>query len=35
VISVEDLDDDQKLVVRFSSVGQKTLRAKYAKLELA
>jgi DNA helicase-2/ATP-dependent DNA helicase PcrA len=35
VISVEDLDDDQKLVVRFSSVGQKTLRAKYAKLEIA
>ncbi len=35
VISVEELDDDQKLVVRFSSVGQKTLRAKYAKLERA
>jgi DNA helicase-2/ATP-dependent DNA helicase PcrA len=35
VISVEDLEDDQKLVVRFSSVGQKTLRAKYAKLERA
>jgi DNA helicase-2/ATP-dependent DNA helicase PcrA len=33
VISVEELEDDQKLVVRFSSVGQKTLRAKYAKLE--
>jgi DNA helicase II / ATP-dependent DNA helicase PcrA len=35
VISVEPLDDDTKLVVRFSSVGQKTLRAKYAKLEVA
>jgi DNA helicase-2/ATP-dependent DNA helicase PcrA len=35
VISVEELEDDQKLVVRFSSVGQKTLRAKYAKLEIA
>jgi DNA helicase-2/ATP-dependent DNA helicase PcrA len=35
VVSVEELEDDQKLVVRFSSVGQKTLRAKYAKLELA
>ena len=35
VISVEELEDDQKLVVRFSSVGQKTLRAKYAKLERA
>ncbi|HQZ37392.1 MAG TPA: UvrD-helicase domain-containing protein [Vicinamibacterales bacterium] len=35
VVSVENLDDDQKLVVRFSTVGQKTLRAKYAKLERA
>jgi DNA helicase II / ATP-dependent DNA helicase PcrA len=35
VVSVEPLDDDTKLVVRFSSVGQKTLRAKYAKLEVA
>ena len=35
VMSVEDLEDDQKLVVRFISVGQKTLRAKYAKLERA
>lgn len=34
VISAEDLTDDVKLVVRFS-VGPKTLRAKYAKLELA
>jgi len=33
VVSVEDLEDDQKLVVRFASVGTKTLRAKYAKLE--
>jgi DNA helicase-2/ATP-dependent DNA helicase PcrA len=35
VMSIEELDDDMKLVVRFASVGQKTLRAKYAKLELA
>jgi DNA helicase-2/ATP-dependent DNA helicase PcrA len=35
VISVEPLDDDTKLVVRFTSVGQKTLRAKFAKLEVA
>ncbi|MCC7125858.1 MAG: UvrD-helicase domain-containing protein [Acidobacteria bacterium] len=35
VISVEELDDDQKLVVRFLSVGQKTLRAKFARLERA
>lgn len=33
IISVEELDDDVKLMVRFS-VGQKTLRAKFAKLEL-
>jgi DNA helicase II / ATP-dependent DNA helicase PcrA len=33
VISMEALDDDTKLVVRFTSVGQKTLRAKFAKLE--
>jgi len=33
VLSVEQLDDDLKLLVRFNSVGQKTLRAKYAKLE--
>ncbi len=33
VVSVEDLEDDQKLVVRFVSVGTKTLRARYAKLE--
>jgi DNA helicase-2/ATP-dependent DNA helicase PcrA len=33
VLSVEPLDDDIKLVVRFNSVGQKTLRAKFAKLE--
>jgi DNA helicase-2/ATP-dependent DNA helicase PcrA len=32
VISVEDLEDDQKLVVKFVSVGTKTLRARYAKL---
>ena len=35
VLSVEPLDDDTKLIVRFNSVGQKTLRAKYAKLEVA
>ncbi len=35
VLSVEELDDDMKLVVRFGSVGTKTLRARYAKLELA
>jgi DNA helicase-2/ATP-dependent DNA helicase PcrA len=34
VMSVEELDDDIKLVVRFTSVGTKTLRAKYAKLEM-
>jgi DNA helicase-2/ATP-dependent DNA helicase PcrA len=35
IVSIEPLSDDTKLVVRFSSVGQKTLRAKFAKLELA
>jgi DNA helicase-2/ATP-dependent DNA helicase PcrA len=35
VVSVEPLEDDTKLVVRFNSVGQKTLRARYAKLEVA
>jgi DNA helicase II / ATP-dependent DNA helicase PcrA len=35
VLTVEPLDDDTKLVVRFTTVGQKTLRAKYAKLEVA
>jgi DNA helicase II / ATP-dependent DNA helicase PcrA len=35
VLSVEPLDDDTKLIVRFASVGQKTLRAKFAKLEVA
>jgi hypothetical protein len=35
VLSVERLDDDMKLVVRFTAVGQKTLRAKYARLEPA
>jgi len=34
VLSVEPLDGDTKLIVRFTSVGQKTLRAKFAKLEL-
>jgi hypothetical protein len=35
IVSVEPLADDAKLVVRFSSVGQKTLRARFAKLEVA
>ena len=35
VLSVEPLEDDTKLVVRFGSVGQKTLRAKFAKLQPA
>jgi hypothetical protein len=35
VLSVEPLEDDTKLVVRFSDVGRKTLRAKYARLEPA
>ena len=35
VLSIEALDDDTKLVVRFTSVGRKTLRAKFAKLEMA
>jgi DNA helicase II / ATP-dependent DNA helicase PcrA len=34
VISVEALSDDTKVVVRFVDIGQKTLRAKYARLEL-
>jgi hypothetical protein len=33
VISVEALADDTKLVVRFADIGQKTMRAKYARLE--
>ena len=35
VISIEPLNDDTKLVVRFAAVGLKTLRAKYARLEPA
>jgi len=35
VLDIEMLTDDAKLVVSFSSVGRKTLRAKYAKLEPA
>jgi len=35
ILSIEPLDDDVKLVVRFLSVGQKTLRARFAKLEMA
>ena len=34
-MSIEPLDDDVKLIVKFASVGQKTLRAKFAKLEVA
>ncbi|MGE3579498.1 MAG: 3'-5' exonuclease, partial [Vicinamibacterales bacterium] len=35
VVDVEVLGDDTKVVVRFTAVGTKTLRAKYAKLEPA
>ena len=35
VLTVEPLTGDVKLVVRFNSVGQKTLHAKFAKLEVA
>ncbi len=35
VVSVEALEDDTKLVVRFNAVGVKTLRAKFARLEPA
>ena len=35
VLSIEALTDDTKLVVRFASSGPKTLRAKFARLELA
>jgi DNA helicase-2/ATP-dependent DNA helicase PcrA len=35
VLSIEALSDDTKLVVRFASSGPKTLRAKFARLELA
>jgi len=35
VLSIEALDDDTKLVVRFVNIGQKTLRAKFARLEPA
>jgi ATP-dependent DNA helicase UvrD/PcrA len=35
VLSIEALADDTKLVVRFVDIGQKTLRAKFAKLEPA
>ncbi len=34
VLSIEELDDDIKVVVKFATVGTKTLRAKYAKLEM-
>ncbi len=35
VVSIEPLSDDTKLVVRFSGIGVKTLRAKFARLEPA
>ncbi len=35
ILSVEPLTDDMKLTVRFADIGQKTLRARYAKLTLA
>jgi DNA helicase-2/ATP-dependent DNA helicase PcrA len=35
VLSVEALDDDTKLVVRFETVGRKILRARFARLEPA
>jgi DNA helicase II / ATP-dependent DNA helicase PcrA len=35
VLSIEALDDDTKLVVSFTNVGKKTLRAKFARLEKA
>jgi DNA helicase-2/ATP-dependent DNA helicase PcrA len=35
ILSIEPVNDDLKLIVKFASVGQKTLRAKFAKLEVA
>ena len=35
ILTVEPLTGDMKLAVRFADVGQKTLRAKYARLTLA
>ena len=35
VLSVEEHTDDYKITVRFSSVGQKKLLARFAKLEPA
>jgi ATP-dependent DNA helicase UvrD/PcrA len=35
VVSIEPLTDDTKLVVRFSGIGVKTLRARFARLEPA
>jgi len=34
-LTVEPVEDDVKVVVRFVSVGQKTLRARFARLEVA
>ena len=35
IISIEPVTDDMKLTVRFTGVGQKTIRAKFAKLTVA
>ena len=35
VISVEPLDGDAKVVVRFTTAGVKTLRARFARLQPA
>ena len=35
VVSIEPLSDDTKLVVRFTGIGVKTLRARFARLEPA
>ena len=35
ILSVEPLTDDMKLTVRFTDIGQKILRAKFAKLPMA
>ena len=35
VLSVEEHNDDLKITVRFATVGQKKLLAKFAKLEPA
>jgi hypothetical protein len=35
VVSVESYNDDEKITVRFLTVGQKKLLSKYARLERA